>query len=369
MSVARAAAGASLRYGRTCVRSRVGPGTSSSRRRGQQHHTMTTWTLPASSEAGGDAPTAEAGEAKAEEAKAEEVVVAGEGGQPAAEGAEVAESGSEDELDWLAEGEEEEEANLSQKFVRTIVEPIKDRPAVRNVLALASMYFVGTFLWSTFKVVRKMASPRAKKRRQVNKNLTVIQTLNDFLPQNRAALNAKTLEKIRYTTTFSYDLIFRKYLRYLLNERKFDAEAVSDLLHLKATCQLTDDQMKEVMREIAQRTFKKYGILMTETAGLTADAVMKKAAERSIFSKLLYLAELPELVTQEADITNNLSWQIQEIFGSTSEDTEKLRITTLSELEAEDMEALFALGDADDEEEDVEESGEEAAEVSERSES
>ena len=230
---------------------------------------------------------AEAVEAQPAEAAAEAV---------AAAAGEVEEDveGSEEELDWLVEGDEEDD----RSFVQTILEPIQDRPVVRNVLALASMYFVGTFLYSTLKVVRKMVSPRAKKKRQVNKNLTVIETLNEFLPGNREGLSSTTLEKVRYVTTFSYDLIFRKYLRYLLNERKFDAEAVSDLLHLKAVCQLTDAQIKDVLREIAARTFKKYGILMTDTTGLTADAIMKKAAERSIFSKLLYLAELPEMVTQ-----------------------------------------------------------------------
>lgn len=257
----------------------------------------------------------------------------------------------EEELDWLVEGEVEE-PSLTDKFVTKIVEPIRDQPAVRNVLGLVSLYFVATFAWSVFKTVRKMVSPRAKKRRQVNKNLTVIETLNEYLPHNRQALTTSVLEKIRYVTTFSYDLIFRKYLRYMLNERKFDTEAVSDLLLLKATCQLTDAQLKDIYREVAARTFKKYGILMTDTSGLTSDAIMKKAAERSIFSKLLYLAELPEMITQEAEITNNLSWQIQEIFGATSEDSDKLRITSLSELDAEDLERLMPSGDTISEEED-----------------
>lgn len=133
-----------------------------------------------------------------------------------------------------------------------------------------------------------------------------------------------------------------------MNERKFDADAVSDLLALKRACQLTDAQVKEVLREISSRIFKKYGILMTESTGLTAEAVTKKAAERAVFSKLLYLAELPEMVEQEEDngnIAESLSWQIQEIFGATSEDAEKLRIKTLSELEAQDFEKILTLGE------------------------
>ena len=91
---------------------------------------------------------------------------------------------------------------------------------------------------------------------------------------------------------------------------------------------------------------------------------MKKAAERAIFSKLLYLAELPEMMTQEEDIANNLSWQIQEIFGATSEDAESLRIKTLSELEAQDLESMMGgTGGIDDDEDGGEESEEGSLEV------
>ena len=49
-------------------------------------------------------------------------------------------------------------------------------------------------------------------------------------------------------------------------------------------------------------------------------------------------------------ISDNLSWQILEIFGATGEDAEGLRIKTLSELEAEDFESLLesSEGDAQD---------------------
>ena len=58
---------------------------------------------------------------------------------------------------------------------------------------------------------------------------------------------------------------------------------------------------------------------------------------------------------QESEISQNLSWQILEIFGATSEDADKLRIRTLSELESEDLESLMAAGGAaGDEDEDEE---------------
>ena len=330
-----------------------------------EKETTTTTTTDVEVEASVEKSTADSNDVTpdvSEVGEEDSAVTKAAGSDVVAEGGEAVDS-EEEELDWLVEGEEEEQ-NFSEKLVKTIVEPIKDRPAVRNVLGLVSLYFVGTFLYSTFKVVRKMVSPRAKKRKQVNKNLTVIETLNEYFPSNRDALSPGTLEKIRYVTGFSYDLIFRKYLRYLLNDRKFDADAVSDLLTLKALCQLNDDQVKDIFREISARIFKKYGILMTDTAGLTSDAIMKKAAERAIFSKLLYLAELPEMMTQEEDIANNLSWQIQEIFGATSEDAESLRIKTLSELEAQDLKSMMGgTGGIDDDEDGGEESEEGSLEV------
>ena len=110
------------------------------------------------------------------------------------------------------------------QLVKNIVEPIREKPAVRNVLGLVSLYFFGTFLWSTFKTVRKLTSPKAKRRRKVNKNLTVIESLNEYFPNHRNSLTTAALDKIKYVTGFSYALIFRKYFRYMLNERKVSFE-------------------------------------------------------------------------------------------------------------------------------------------------
>ena len=240
---------------------------------------------------------------------------------------------------------EEEDGSLITKFTTTVVEPIKESPALRNLVGLVALYFVATFAYSAFKIVRKATSPRAKKRRQVNKNLVVIETLNEL-----GTADPTAVARIGRDTGFDGVLVFRKYLRYLINERKFDAAAVSDVIALKATCGLTDADVRSALCEIARRIFKKYGILMTSAtttaAGLTSDAVMKKATERSIFSKLLYLAELPELVSPSPDnLSESASWQIQEIFGATAEDAAELRITTLSEMDAADLENLVAADD------------------------
>ena len=82
-------------------------------------------------------------------------------------------------------------------------------------------------------------------------------------------------------TGFSKDLIFRKYLRYILNERPFDTDAVADIVArtqrgrwrdltrcgrsielmsllqaLRNACQLSDAMVQDVLKETAQRSFK-----------------------------------------------------------------------------------------------------------------
>ena len=44
-------------------------------------------------------------------------------------------------------------------------------------------------------------------------------------------------------TGFNASEIFRKYLWYLLRERKFDAEAVNDVIQLKASLLLSDEEV------------------------------------------------------------------------------------------------------------------------------
>jgi hypothetical protein len=55
-------------------------------------------------------------------------------------------------------------------------------------------------------------------------------------------------------TGFNAAEIFRKYLWYLLRERKFDTEAVNDVVQLKSSLQLSDE---EVQRLFIMATFNK----------------------------------------------------------------------------------------------------------------
>ena len=48
---------------------------------------------------------------------------------------------------------------------------------------------------------------------------------------------------LKMKTGFNAVEIFRKYLWYLLRERKFDTEAVNDVVQLKSSLQLSDEEV------------------------------------------------------------------------------------------------------------------------------
>jgi hypothetical protein len=52
------------------------------------------------------------------------------------------------------------------------------------------------------------------------------------------------MQKLRGSTGFSPVEVFRKYLWFLLRERKFDAAAVEDMVLLKSVLGLSDEQVR-----------------------------------------------------------------------------------------------------------------------------
>jgi hypothetical protein len=60
-------------------------------------------------------------------------------------------------------------------------------------------------------------------------------------------------------------------------------------------------QVAEALQERAQRIYDKYGTLMLNVDGFTAEGVERKATCRALFSKLLYLTEHEPLVAQGSE--------------------------------------------------------------------
>ncbi|EIE23581.1 hypothetical protein COCSUDRAFT_47354 [Coccomyxa subellipsoidea C-169] len=207
------------------------------------------------------------------------------------------------------------------------------------LLGALGLFFVGTFLLSAVRVFRRYNSPRSKRTRTVNLNKAIVESLDAYLPANRAALTTGVMRGLKMKSGFSSTEIFRKYLWYLLRERKFDEDAVADLAALRTALGMTDEEVAEALRERAQRIYEKYGNVMLEVAGMTKAGIERKATCRALFSKILFLAESEKILDQESEAAQNLS--IPKIFGATDEDTDGLRIVSLYEVDLDNLEGQF----------------------------
>lgn len=256
----------------------------------------------------------------------------------------------------LVEYVEETKPNLWERTRNAVDTGIDKLPLpptrISRTIALAAVVVLGsTLAWSVVKVVRKAFTPRAKRKRKINRNRFVVETIDGFLPDRRQELDAKAIQGLGKATGFNHRELFRKYLKYLLNERKFDAQAVADVIHLKQACGLSDMEIVEAINETGEAVFKQTGILMRTMDGMTMEGLQKKAMGRVKFSKLLYLAETDELVHRDGEAAPSM--RLLDIFGATSEDAEDCRIKVLGDEPSLDaLERLMGSGSYD-----VEESG------------
>jgi hypothetical protein len=207
-----------------------------------------------------------------------------------------------------------------------------------NPIAGASIVAAGAFLGITFviAVVRtayKGIAPSGRRSRTVNKNKIVVEELAKYLPGRREGLSMGVIGGLRIRTGFSPVEIFRKYLWYLLRERKFDTEAVADVATLKAALGLKDEQVAEALAERARRVYAKYGGIMLDTSGMSAAGVERKATAQALFSKLLYLVECEDLLGGTAAEGVN----VRDIFGATEDDVARLRIASLYEVDLDGL--------------------------------
>jgi len=246
------------------------------------------------------------------------------------------------------------EMNEQQESVTEQPKPVENQvvepsPAIMKympsdkVLTIAKngvlLFLAVTFTISVIKTVRKFLSPKAKRRRTVNKNKELVEDLAKYLPDRREELTEKAVWMIRMKTGFTPTEVFRKYLWFLLRERKFDQSAVDDLICLKASLQLSEEDVATALKERAQRVYEKYGSLMLNTEGMTSAGIERKATCQALFSKLLYLTEHESLLNPESESAKDVS--LQEIFGATEEDQSKLRIISLEEVDLEKLDRMI----------------------------
>ena len=247
---------------------------------------------------------------------------------------------------------EEEEASAFGAAVGYARDAVAN-PAVRNLGILGFSVLAGSFALSAYNVYMRYNSNKSKRKRQVNKNVVVVERLRDFFPANRDSLNKGHIRGLQGKTGFKPEEIFRKYARYKLNEEPFTNDFVADVLALKQACDLDGETMKTVLIETGERIVKKYGILMRDVSEMGSSGVQRKLDGCSMFAKVMYLADLDEFVPREQGA--EVQQKLKEIFGATDEDYEKLRITALGS-GSDDVSVLNAMitekegGEKDEEE-------------------
>lgn len=209
---------------------------------------------------------------------------------------------------------------------------VRSNPLVGYSLLGMTAFLGITFVIALFRTSLRGFSKEGKRSKTINKNKAVIDELGKFLPDNRAGLNAGTITGLRIRTGFSPVEIFRKYLWYLLRERKFDTDAVADVVALRSALKLREEDVAVALKERAQRVYDKYGNVMLDTSGMSAAGIERKATARALFSKMLYLVENEDLIsTPEVAATVNL----RDIFGATEDDVARLRIASLYDVDLE----------------------------------
>ncbi|ERN10225.1 uncharacterized protein LOC18438397 [Amborella trichopoda] len=248
----------------------------------------------------------------------------------------------EEEVPWI----EEKAADLVE-FTGTVTQAIPGprvgQSSLPWLLAVPLAYVGLSFVVAVFKTLRKLNSPKAKRRRLVNKNAMLCKSIDDVLQMGRDELQHSTLEGLMQKTGFGMEEILRKYIRYALNEKPFNPDVVMDLIHIRKVTMLDDAQVAEVLNEISRRIVQEKGPVVMDTSGFTEKGFRRKLAVQALFGKLFYLSELQEFCSREGSLI------LKEIFGVTDEDADIVRIHTLSDSgDFDSLQKMAGLSDSED---------------------
>lgn len=81
---------------------------------------------------------------------------------------------------------------------------------MRIGVGVVATFLGATFALAVFRYVNKFRSAPEARKRQVNKNLRVIQLLAEYLPAKRTDLTPAVARSVVSKTGFSKELVFRK---------------------------------------------------------------------------------------------------------------------------------------------------------------
>ncbi|CAA2984271.1 uncharacterized protein LOC111395405 [Olea europaea var. sylvestris] len=248
----------------------------------------------------------------------------------------------EEELPWIQE-KALDLVEFTGSVTQAIPGPRVGRSSLPWIIAVPLAYLGITFAIAVVKTVRKFNSPMEKRRKLVNTNAFLCKSMDEMFQKGRDALDQSALNGLMQKTGFDMEEILRKYIRYMLNEKPFNPDCVSNLIHLRKVSMLDDSQVASILNEISRRIVKDKGPVVMDMTGYSEKGFKRKLAVQALFGKVYYLSELPEFCSRDSSLT------VKEIFGVADEDAEKLRLHTVSE--AGDMESLEKMVDGSDSEE------------------
>ncbi|KAG6521693.1 hypothetical protein ZIOFF_018818 [Zingiber officinale] len=261
-----------------------------------------------------------------------------------------AEEEVEEDLPWI-----HEKALDLVEFTGTVTQAVPGPRVGQSklpwLLAVPLAWLGLSFVIGFGKAVRKFTSPRAQRKRLVNKNAFLLKSIDELFLKGKNEVNNAALKELmqKYLigiirgvevqtaarrnlnpcqTGFNIEEILRKYIRYALNEKPFNPDLVVNLIHLRKSSMLEDAQVAEILNEVSRRIVKEKGPVVMDLSGFTEKGFKRKLAVQVLFGKIFYLSELPEFCTRDSSLI------VKEIFGVTDEDADTLRIHTLSETDA-----------------------------------
>lgn len=237
----------------------------------------------------------------------------------------------EEDLPWIQE-KALDLVEFTGSVTQAIPGPRVGQSSLPWILAVPLAYVGISFVIAFVKTVKKFNSPRERRRKLVNKNAMLNKSIDELFQKGREELHHSVLQVLMKKTGFGMEEILRKYIRYALNEKPFNADLVADLIHLRKASMLTDSQAAEILNDISKRIVKDKGPVVMDASGYSEKGFKRKLAIQALFGKVFYLSELPEFCSRDSSLV------VKEIFGVTDEDSEKIRLHTLSD--AGDIDAL-----------------------------
>ncbi|KAK4774537.1 hypothetical protein SAY86_009472 [Trapa natans] len=246
----------------------------------------------------------------------------------------------EEDLPWIQE-KALDLVEFTGSVTQAIPGPRVGTSSLPWMLAVPLAYVGVSFVIAFVKTVKKFSSPRERRRRLVNKNAMLIKSVDELFEKGEEVQHS-ALSELSKKTGFGMDEILRKYTRYVLNEKQFNPELISNLILVRKASMLEDAQVAEILNEISRRIVREKGPVVLDMSGYSEKGFKRKLAVQALFGKVFYLSELPEFCNQDNSLI------VKEIFGVTDDDADKLRLHTLSE--AGDMDSLEKMVDDSDSE-------------------